>query len=171
MEFEVCAICGGSLYWERTSRDHIIPVAILKWAFALNPEFTEEDFRTLYDLLNSDANICRVHYRCNDAKSDGKIDIDSLYVSDDKKKELHALYDIVRQYIETYDNFKSNLLASQNGCCYRCGTALTNHKIMRRITNDKERAKDNACLLCYDCNNWLSNHRYKSFEFRQYRAW
>lgn len=168
MANELCAICGEKIIG-KCSRDHVVPIAVLKWAKAASKDFTDEDFEFLYKKLNSKANICKTHRACNHSKCDSSVFIDDLYLTDENRECLRQLLSDVEPYLVAYEILKSKLTASQNSRCAICKTKLRNSMILRRKDNRQKRTYSNAQILCVDCNARLRANGHNHIDERRFR--
>lgn len=168
MANEICAICGEKIIG-KCSRDHVVPIAVLKWAKVANKDFTDEDFDFLYKKLNSKANICKTHRDCNHSKSDSSAFVEDLYITDENRECLKQLLSDVEPYLIAYEALKSKLIVSQCSRCAICRVKLRNGMVLRRKDNRQKRAYSNAQILCDRCNARLRVDGHNHVDERRFR--
>lgn len=161
-----CVFCGGRLsidtdnYDDKVTLEHIIPLAIYKWTiFRLNGTVDEA-----LDKFNNLNNMAVAHYKCNVDKGCTIIsnqDIDKLFISNRQKHFIKDLKYQLREPINSYVKLCKRLIKRQNNRCYKCHKPITlNNSSIRRINLKKKRSRDNACLLCKNCNTfWRKNRK------------
>lgn len=166
----VCAICGRLIGKTHKSKDHIIPRAIAKWAYAVNENLTEKEFEKICQLIKSTDNKCMTHRKCNEKKSDRIINTKNLYINKQQHETLEQIKNELKPYIESFEIFKSSIYKKQNRCCHLCHRYFKPETmIIRRRNNKQDYAKDNACLVCPACNIRLTETRLRAGELYKYR--
>lgn len=158
LNIQTCALCGGVLK-SHVNKDHIFPKAIYKWTEKV---LDKSEARKLKSILWSKRNVVKVHYRCNYRKMDAVLDVNQLYVPEEKREVLIHTRNKVMKYYNIYLGIKKRVFEKQNNLCYYCHRRIARKNgIMRRIDDKLPRIESNACVICRRCNNKLINEKNK----------
>ena len=149
----ICAICGEPIEGG-ISIDHVFPRSIYKWSECL---YSRNEHKNLKDLIESPDNKVNVHHDCNTFKEDTLPDIDVLYLSDEQKEKLRVIEKKIQGKYSLYFDRKKEILADQNGRCFKCGAELRQQAVLRRKDHLKARIWQNACIICHECNYKLAS--------------
>lgn len=152
-----CVYCGRNLSRRPisfTSREHIIPLAVIKWTV---PADTEE-YEKVWELINSPVNCLIVCRKCNEKKgsslpSEKTLRAITRHFSRNKDtRDLWELYDKLKPYIAKYEELFSKLAHKQNNTC-RCCEELINprYAAIRRLEPKGNRCEENARIICDTC--------------------
>lgn len=153
----VCARCGRYAVYSKRGYawtiDHFIPFAVAKWTAK-----DEDDMDLLVDRLNQTNNTVIMCKRCNEVKGCKIESPDQLnkypYLTKSQQKEIINTYKDLKPKITEYKGLISRVLEKQNGVCYCCRNKLKVYTaIIRRKNPLLPRVEDNACCVCYKCNN------------------
>ena len=160
----VCAICGGTggVY----SADHFIPLALVKWG-------KKDRADAVLKLLNSEYNIFYTHEHCNTNKGSMMPtleDVNRLNVREDIKDKIIELYKALKDDIDQFNNIVAEVRKKQKNKCYICARAVGKNFTLRRKLKyknvDNDRVKENAIIICRNCNN---GGRVREIQKRLYR--
>ena len=148
----VCAICGGT-NGKVDSIDHFIPVALAKWG-------KKDRTGAALKLLNSEYNIFYTHRHCNGSKGSMMPTLENvnrLNVSEDIKDKIIELYMAFNDDIDQFNNIVDEVRKKQKNRCYICARVVGKNFTLRRKLKyknvDDDRVKENAIIICRDCNN------------------
>lgn len=144
---KICIVCGQPTGNCR-SIEHIYPRAIFKWAQYCLPA---DDYSFLKKAIQSKDNRAYSHFSCNQDKQDSLPDISALFFTEKKKLAVYNLSKQLAPFCDWYENYKSEILASQNGQCYLCHKPISSG-IIRRIDKTLPRTRENASIICPKCN-------------------
>lgn len=160
-----CIRCGREAIGPRGkawSIDHFIPFAIAKWAPLDNSELVTDD---LIEELNVVENAVIMCISCNFDKGARVIAPhevhDFKYMTPAQVKTHDRTYKKHKSVIHSYKRVLKELLNAQRKRCYLCDKFLpVEFAAIRRIDSSKDRAKDNACVVCNNCSRYIAHRRH-----------
>ena len=141
-----CALCG-SYNMNNPTIDHIVPLSVIKWG-----GIQECDIKEFLKEFNCKSNMAAVCGKCNRLKGVNILtqsDIDSLFISDNQKKELKVFTEKHSDLINKYKHVFDTLYYKYNGVC-QCGCRRRCSKAgvaIMRVDTDKNRCVDNGVII------------------------
>ena len=156
--YDSCCICGKHIKsWEKRgigwTAEHILPVAIAKWVYAVYPDKYDKD--EFSSILSSTTNCAITCYECNVLKASIILEPDNNILrklNTEHKKRYKSLYEKAQPMIEDYKVFIKEVCDRQNCICLDCGCNITyDNSIIRRIDNMQDRSIENAKATCIEC--------------------
>lgn len=162
----LCPYCGMPVdikqkrgrHW---TLDHVLPYAVFKW---LENVLNDEQADELWKAINSNENLVIAHNKCNLDKNSAvhsEHQIQAFILPDDVKEAFIKLHKDMLVYTTMYKEMIYDVARKYNYKCYRCGTKKHSCDLsLRRLDSNKIRSKSNACIVCKDCNAYVSRSHY-----------
>lgn len=148
-----CPLCGKKiikLNMNSYNIDHVVPQIVFKYA----------DNNELNELCNGYSNLLLVHKTCNVKKGIDFLDINMLYLTKQRKKEILENIDSCKEYIEKFKGIRRKKIEEQKCKCAICKKKITDEDtILRRIHGNKKRSLENSAAICRSCNRRYSNYK------------
>lgn len=149
----VCPLCGKKVNkrnMDSYNIDHIVPQIVFKYS----------ENNGLNSLCNGYSNLLLVHKTCNVKKGIDFLDINMLYLTKQRKKEILENIDSCKEYIEKFNSIRKKKLEEQNCKCAICQNEITEEDtILRRLDGSKKRSLENSAAICRYCNRRYSNYK------------
>ena len=155
----ICPLCGkkvNKLNLSSINVDHVVPQIVFKYS----------NNSGLNTLCNGYDNLLLVHKLCNLKKGIDFLDINVLYLSKNRKKEISSNIEKCQEYIQDFNKLREKKVEEQGCLCAICNEKIDSKEaILRRKDCKSERTLENCCAICKSCNKTYSNYkRLNSFE-------
>lgn len=150
-----CWNCGS--YNSNLSRDHLIPKAVYKLYSEMDSTIAAS---MRVKIVNNRQNLLLSCKKCNATKGASVTTPEQLnkpWINGSFVEEYRALYSSCKEYIDTFNSFRDEVLSKSGNRCWCCGNTVYNDWSPRRLNEDNGYDIDNVVAVCNSCNRMCNN--------------